>query len=91
MEAKQPFSMANPGERRALAERIEQRARAMRRALLRRWIAAPISALRRRLEAASLDERTRYLAGATDHADLRRRMQAWDEAERRRSLWLLLP
>lgn len=91
MEAKQRFSMATPGERRALAEYIEQRARAMRRDLLRRWIAALIGALRRSIEAASLDERTRYLAGATDHADLRRRMRAWDEAERHRNRWLLLP
>jgi hypothetical protein len=91
MDLKPPFSRSTADERRALAEHIEQRARAMRRALLRRWIAAPFAALRRWIEAASLDERTRYLAEATDHDDLHRRMRAWDEAERRRHLWSLLP
>lgn len=32
-----------------------------------------------------IDPRTRYLAAAADHADLERRMRAWDTEEQRRS------
>lgn len=31
-----------------------------------------------------LDERTRYLSGASDHVDLERRERAWDVHQRRR-------
>lgn len=44
------------------------------------------TALRRWIDAALLDERERYLSRATDQHDLARRLQAWDEEERRRGL-----
>lgn len=45
-----------------------------------------VSVVRRWIDA-SLDERSRYLSSASDHADLKRRQEAWDEYERGGSLF----
>jgi hypothetical protein len=38
-----------------------------------------VQALRQWIMKLSLDQRTRYLSGARDHADLEKRMRDWDE------------
>lgn len=37
------------------------------------------------------DERTRYLSGASDNADLERRLRAWEAREQRPGPWAQLP
>jgi hypothetical protein len=37
-----------------------------------------------------LDERTRFLSGACDHADLKRHQELWDADELRSRPWMLL-
>jgi hypothetical protein len=45
------------------------------------------NALRTLWRYAAFDERTAYLSQATDHADLERRLRAWDEHLRDRLRW----
>lgn len=58
-----------------VVERAAAFARGLRNVLLTLW------------RYAAFDERTAYLSQATDHADLERRLRAWDEHLRERLHW----
>lgn len=59
---------------------------------LRRLLRAAAALWGREAGMSRLDERSRYLAGATDHADFERRLRAWDAGVRQHaSVVLQLP